>query len=35
MVNENLALSPTRPYHEWYAEQMKVGGIPDWQSPQL
>ncbi|MEX1113600.1 MAG: arylsulfatase [Akkermansiaceae bacterium] len=35
MVNENVALFPTRPYHEWYAEQMKAGGIPDWQSPQL
>lgn len=35
MVNENVPLSPVKPYHEWYREQMANGGIPDWQPPKL
>lgn len=35
MVNEDTKLSPTRPYHQWYEEQMKQGGIPDWKAPGL
>ena len=35
MVNESAKMSPTRPYHVWYAEQMKAGGIPDWKPPKL
>jgi len=35
MVNENAELSPTHPYHVWYAEQMKDGGIPAWKTPAL
>jgi arylsulfatase A-like enzyme len=29
MVNEDVQLSETRPYHVWYAEQMANGGIPE------
>ena len=29
MVNENVPMSKVRPYHVWYEEQMKNGGIPD------
>ncbi len=35
MVNETAPMSPTRPYHVWFEEQMKKGGIPDWKEPQL
>ncbi|MBQ99983.1 MAG: arylsulfatase [Verrucomicrobiales bacterium] len=35
MVNEDAPMSPTRPYHVWYDEQMKAGGIPDWTPPKL
>ena len=35
MVNENAPMSPTRPFHVGYAEQMKNGGIPDWKAPRL
>jgi len=28
-------MSPSRPYHVWYDEQMKAGGIPDWTPPKL
>ena len=35
MVNEDVPMSPTRPFHVWYAEQMKNGGIPDWKAPKL
>jgi arylsulfatase A-like enzyme len=28
MVNENVPMSKTRPYHVWYAEQLENGGIP-------
>jgi arylsulfatase A-like enzyme len=30
MVNENVPMSPTRPFHEWYHQQLQSGGIPDW-----
>ena len=35
MVNENVPMSPTRPYHVLHAKQLKEGGIPDWQPPKL
>jgi len=35
MVNEEAPMSPTRPYHVWYKEQMEAGGIPDWNEPEL
>jgi arylsulfatase len=35
MVNEDVPMSPTRPFHVWYEEQMKAGGIPDWAPPAL
>ena len=35
MVNEDVPMSPTRPFHVWYAEQMKNGGIPQWKAPSL
>ena len=35
MVNEKAPMSPTRPYHVWYEEQMKAGGIPNWIPPAL
>ena len=35
LVNEKAPMSPTQPYHEWYEEQMKAGGIPDWVPPSL
>ena len=35
MVNEDAKMSKTRPYHVWYAEQMKAGGIPKWTPPEL
>ena len=35
MVNENVPMSPTRPYHELYETQLKVEGIPDWEVPKL
>lgn len=28
MVNEEVPMSKTRPYHVWYAEQLENGGIP-------
>jgi arylsulfatase A-like enzyme len=30
MVNETAAMSPTRPFHVLYEEQLKSTGIPDW-----
>ncbi|MCL4207108.1 MAG: arylsulfatase [Pirellulaceae bacterium] len=30
MVNENVPMSPTRPFHEAYRKQMETTGIPDW-----
>ena len=35
MVNEDVPMSPTRPFHVWFAEQQKAGGIPDWKAPKL
>jgi arylsulfatase len=35
MVNESAAMSPTKPYHEWYREQEAAGGIPRWKAPEL
>ncbi len=31
MVNESAPMSPTRPFHVLYEQQLKAGGIPDWQ----
>jgi arylsulfatase len=33
MVNENVPLSPTRPFHELYHQQAMTTGIPDWVAP--
>ncbi len=30
MVNEDAPLSPVRPFHQAYAEQLKDRGIPEW-----
>lgn len=35
MVNEDVPMSPTRPFHELFSKQMKAGGIPPWQEPKL
>ncbi len=35
MVNESAPMSKTRPFHVWYAEQMKKSGIPQWKAPKL
>jgi hypothetical protein len=35
MVNEEVPMSPTRPFHLWYAEQMKNSGIPQWKAPKF
>jgi arylsulfatase len=35
MVNEDAPMSPTRPFHEWYKQQLETTGIPDWAAPQL
>jgi arylsulfatase len=35
MVNENAPMSPTKPYHELYEQQMKSVGIHDWTPPSL
>ena len=35
MVNENVPMSPTRPFHVLYNNQLETGGIPDWQEPEL
>ena len=35
MVNEDAPMSPTRPFHVWYEQQMATGGIPDWTPPSL
>ena len=35
MVNEDAPMSKTRPFHVWYEEQMKNGGLPDWKEPEL
>ncbi len=35
MINEDAPMSPTRPFHVWYEEQIAAGGIPEWQAPEL
>ena len=35
MVNEDVPMSPTQPYHRLHAKQLKNGGIPEWKTPQL
>jgi arylsulfatase len=35
MVNENVPMSPTRPFHELYQKQLETTGIPLWQPPTL
>ena len=35
MVNEGVTMSKTRPYHVWFEEQSKSGGIPGWTAPKL
>jgi arylsulfatase A-like enzyme len=35
MVNETAPMSPTRPFHELYRQQMQATGIPRWQTPEL
>jgi arylsulfatase len=35
MVNEDVPLSETRPFHVLYANQMEEGGIPEWEAPEL
>ena len=35
MVNENVPMSPTRPFHELYKKQSETTGIPAWQPPPL
>lgn len=35
MVNENVPMSTTRPFHELYEKQMATRGIPDWEEPEL
>lgn len=35
MVNEEAPMSPVRPYHEWYKQQLTEGGIPEWEEPEL
>jgi len=35
MVNEDVPMSKTQPFHLWYDEQLKAGGIPGWTPPSL
>ena len=35
MVNEDVPMSPTRPYHVEYAKQIEEQGIPKWKTPKL
>lgn len=35
MVNEDAAMSPTKPYHEWFNQQKSSTGIPKWVAPKL
>jgi hypothetical protein len=35
MVNESAPMSKTRPFHVWFNQQMKTGGIPQWKVPSL
>jgi hypothetical protein len=34
-VNEGVPMSKTRPFHVWFNQQMKTGGIPQWKVPSL
>jgi arylsulfatase len=35
MVNEDVPMSPVRPFHVLYEKQLRAGGIPAWTVPQL
>jgi arylsulfatase len=35
MVNEEVPMSPTRPYHVLFEKQQEAGGIPKWKAPEL
>ncbi len=35
MVNENVPMSPTRPFHVLYKKQLESGGIPMWNPSKL
>jgi arylsulfatase len=35
MVNEDAPMSPVRPFHEWYNQQERTTGIPNWKPPRL
>ncbi len=35
MVNEKAPMSKTRPFHVWFNQQIKNGGIPQWKAPKL
>jgi arylsulfatase A-like enzyme len=35
MVNENVLMSPTRPFHVLYEQQLNSTGIPEWKPPAL
>jgi len=35
MVNEDAPMSPTKPFHELYKQQLESTGIPDWEPPAL
>ncbi len=35
MVNESAPMSPVRPFHVLFEQQMSDGGIPDWQAPEF
>ena len=35
MVNEDVPMSATRPFHELYKKQTEATGIPDWKVPSL
>lgn len=35
MVNEGVPMSPHRPYHVAYEAQLRDGGIPAWDAPEL
>jgi arylsulfatase len=35
MVNEDVPMSTTRPYHILYSKQLSERGIPDWIEPKL
>jgi arylsulfatase len=35
MVNEDVPMSPTRPFHVMYEKQKASTGIPEWKEPEL